>query len=93
VSGHQHKRNMLSYCWDSPSPDAWPVSSSAPLCHSQYCKGSEHTHIDSDGPVKRVIEHFKEIIQLKCEHLLIHKVYEKILLLFFNLMVSLHIVG
>lgn len=42
--------------------------SSAPLSHSQCCKGSGHIHTDSDGPVEWDIEHIKGIIQIKHEN-------------------------
>ncbi len=68
VSGHMNKRHMWSCCWDSLSPDVWPVISSAPLSHSQCYKGSGHIHTDSDGPVEWVIEHIKGIIKIKQEN-------------------------
>ncbi len=68
VSGHLNKRDMWSCCWDSLSPDEQPVISSAPLSHSQCCKGSGHIHTDSDGPVEWDIEHIKGIIQIKHEN-------------------------
>ncbi len=71
VSGHMNKRHMWSCCWDSLSPDVWPVISSAPLSHSQCYKGSGHIHTDSDGPVEWVIEHIKGIIKIKQENGLI----------------------
>lgn len=68
MSGHLNKRDMWSCCWDSLSPDEQPVISSAPLSHSQCCKGSGHIHTDSDGPVEWDIEHIKGIIQIKHEN-------------------------